>query len=233
MGTANLQIATWGNLSSNGHTIPSGKDSKKCVTYNDLKSVSTAKPFTYSYYRTPGSAYDSALTTNMPITKVTSGIAESGNFNAVIGTVIYSFKPPTSAKSMVKLPLQSMTIEHWENTSSSCNVYLDIKIYLVNSDNPGVVLKESSSTIQCYHNANTSGSQTKTFTVNWGDFEIDFSKYDKDSQFEVRINYGRSVTQTNSGTYYMQYKFSFNYNSNYVNYYTSYKCVPYNLIQKK
>ena len=112
MGTANLQIATWGNLSSNGHTIPSGKDSKKCVTYNDLKSVSTAKPFTYSYYRTPGSAYDSALTINMPITKVTSGFIESGNFTAVVGKVIYSFKPPTSAKSMVKLPLNNMTIEH-------------------------------------------------------------------------------------------------------------------------
>ena len=211
MGTANLQIATWGNLSSNGHTIPSGKDSKKCVTYNDLKSVSTAKPFTYSYYRTPGSAYNSDLTINMPITKVTSGFAESGNFTAIVGKVIYSFKPPTSAKSMVKLPLKNMTIEHWENTSSSCNVYLDLKIYLVNSDNPGVVLKESSSTIQCYHNANTSGSQTKTFTVNWADFEIDFSKYDKDSQFEVRINYSRSVTQSNTGSSYMQYKFNFNY----------------------
>ena len=232
MGTANLQIATWGNLSSAGHTIPSGKDSKKCVTYNDLKSVSTAKAFTYSYYRTPGSAYDSALAINMPITKVTSAIAEAGNFVAVIGKVIYSFKPPTSAKSMVKLPLKNMTIEHWENTSSLCNVYLDLKIYLVNSDNPGVVLKESSSTIQCYHNANTSGTVTNTFTVNWTDFEIDFSKYDPDSQFEVRLDYGRSVTQSNTGSYYMQYKFNFNYNSDYVNYYTSCKCVAYKLIQK-
>ena len=147
MGTTNLQIATWGNLSSNGHTIPSGKDSKKCVTYNDLKSVPTANQFTYSYYRIPGSAYNSALTTNMPITKVTSEITEAGNFTAVIGKIIYSFKPPTSAKSIVKLPLNNITIEHWENTSNSCNVYLDLKIYLVNSDNPGVVLKESSSTI--------------------------------------------------------------------------------------
>lgn len=232
MGTANLQIATWGNLSSNGHVITSGKDSKKCVTYNDLKSVSTAKPFTYSYYRTPGSAYNSALAINMPITKVTSGFAEAGDFRAVIGKVIYSFKPPTSAKSIVKLPLKNMTIEHWENTSSLCRVYLDLKIYLVNSDNPGVILKESSSTIQCYHNANTSGTQTKTLTVNWSDFEIDFSKYNADSQFEVRLNYSRSVTQSNTGSSYMQYHFGFNYNSDYVNYYTSCKCVAYNLIQK-
>lgn len=232
MGTANLQIATWGNLSSNGHVITSGKDFKKCVTYNDLESVFTVKPFTYSYYRTPGSAYNSALTINMPITKVTSGFGEAGDFRAVIGKVIYSFKPPTSAKSIVKLPLQNMTIEHWENTSSLCRVYLDLKIYLVNSDNPGVILKESSSTIQCYHNANTSGSQIKTFTVNWSDFEIDFSKYNADSQFEVRLNYSRSVTQSNTGSSYMQYRFGFNYNSNYVNYYTSCKCVAYNLIQK-
>lgn len=147
MGTANLQIATWGNLSSNGHTIPSGKDSKKCVTYNDLKSVPTANQFTYSYYRTPGSAYNSALTINMPITKVTSGFGEVGDFRAVIGKVIYSFKPPTSAKSIVKLPLQNMTIEYWKNTSSLCNVYLKLKIYLVNSDNPSVILKESSSNV--------------------------------------------------------------------------------------
>lgn len=232
MGTANLQIATWSNLSSNGHTIPSGKDSKKCVTYNDLKSVSTAKPLTYSYYRTPGSAYNSALTINMPITKVTSGFNESGQFNAVVGKVIYSFKPPTSAKSTVKLPLKNITIEHYENTSNLCNVYLKLKIYLVNSDNPGVILKESSSTIQCYHNANTSGTQTKTFTVNWSDFEIDFSRYDKDSQFEVRLDYSRDATQSNAGASYMYYSFIFNYNSNYVNYYTSCKCVAYNLIQK-
>ena len=232
MGTANLQIATWGNLSSNGHVITSGKDSKKCVTYNDLESVFTVKPFTYSYYRTPGSAYNSALTINMPITKVTSRFNEAGYFTAVTGKVIYSFKPPTSAKSIVKLPLNNITIEYWKNTSSLCNVYLDLKIYLVNSDNPGVVLKESSSTIQCYHNANTSGIQTKTLTVNWSDFEIDFSKYDADSQFEVRLNYSRSVTQSNTGSSYMQYRFGFNYNSNYVNYYTSCKCVAYNLIQK-
>ena len=230
MGTANLQIATWGNLSSNGHTIPSGKDSKKCVTYNDLKSVSTANQFTYSYYRIPGSTYNSALTINMPITKVTSEFNEVGDFRAVIGKVIYSFKPPTSAKSIVKLPLQNMTIEHWENTSSLCRVYLDLKIYLVNSDNPGVILKKSSSTIQCYHNANTSGSQIKTFTVNWSDFEIDFSRYNKDSQFEIRLDYSRSTTQQNTGTSYMQYRFAFNYNSDYVNYYTSCKCVAYNLI---
>jgi hypothetical protein len=147
MGTANLQIAKWGNLSSNGHTIPSGKNSNKCITYNDLKSVSTAKPFTYSYYRTPGSAYNSALTINMPITKVTSGFNEAGEFRAVTGKVIYSFKPPTSAKSIVKLPLKNMIIEHWENTSSLCRVYLKLKIYLVNSDNPEVILKESSSNI--------------------------------------------------------------------------------------
>lgn len=232
MGTANLQIAKWGNLSSNGHTIPSGKNSNKCVTYNDLKSVSTAKPFTYSYYRTPESAYNSALTINMPITKVTSGFNEAGYFTAVTGKVIYSFKPPTSAKSIVKLPLNNITIEHWENTSSLCNVYLKLKIYLVNSDNPGVILKESSSNIQCYHDANTSGTQTKTITVNWSDFEIDFSKYNKDSQFEVRLDYSRDATQSNTGTSYMQYKFNFNYNSNYINYYTSCKCVAYNLIQK-
>lgn len=147
MGTANLQIATWGNLSSNGHTIPSGKNSNKCITYNDLKSISTAKPFTYSYYRTPGSTYNSALTINMPITKVTSGFYEIGDFNAVAGKIIYSFKPPTSAKSIVKLPLKNITIEHWENTSSLCRVYLKLKIYLVNSDNPKVILKESSSNI--------------------------------------------------------------------------------------
>lgn len=232
MGTANLQIATWGNLSSNGHTIPSGKDSKKCVTYNDLKSVSTAKQFAYSYYRTPESEYNSALTINMPITKVTSGFNAAGYFTAVTGKVIYSFKPPTSAKSIIKLPLNNITIEHWENTSRLCRVYLKLKIYLVNSDNPEVILKESSSTIQCQHNANTSGTQTKTITVNWSDFEIDFSKYDKDSQFEIRLDYSRDATQSNTGASYMQYKFNFNYNSNYVNYYTSYKCVAYNLIQK-
>ena len=232
MGTANLQIATWGNLSSNGHTIPSGKDSKKCVTYNDLKSVFTVKPFTYSYYRTPGSAYNSALTINMPITKVTSAITEVGYFTAVTGKVIYSFKPPTSAKSTVKLPLKNITIEYWKNTSSLCNVYLKLRIYLVNSDNPSVILKESSSNIQCYHNTNDLQKQTKTITVNWSDFEIDFSKYDKDSQFEVRLDYSRDPTQSNTGASYMQYKFNFNYNSNYVNYYTSCKCVAYNLIQK-
>lgn len=234
MGTVNLQIATWGNLSSNGHTIPSGKDSKKCVTYNDLKSVSTAKSFAHSYYRTPGSAYNSALTINMPITKVTSGISEAGKFTAVVGKVIYSFKPPTSAKSMVKLPLNNMTIEHWENTSSLCREQLKLKIYLVNSDSPAVILKESSTTILCYHNANTSGTQSKKFTINWADFEIDFSKYDADSQFEVRIDYSRDPSYTSSsGTSHMQYHFIFNYNSNYVNYYTSCKCVAYNLIQKK
>lgn len=232
MGTANLQIATWGNLSSNGHVITSGKDSKKCVTYNDLESVFTVKPFTYSYYRTPGSAYNSALTINMPITKVTSGFNESGNFRSVIGKVIYSFKPPTSAKSTVKLPLKNITIEYWKNTSSLCNVYLKLKIYLVNSDNPSVILKESSSNVQCYHNTDASDKQTKTITVNWSDFEIDFSKYNEDSQFEIRLDYSRDATQSNTGTSYMQYKFNFNYNSNYVNYYTSCKCVAYNLIQK-
>lgn len=232
MGTANLQIATWGNLSSNGHVISSGKDSKKCVTYNDLESVFTVKPFAYSYYRTPGSAHNSALAINMPITKVTSGFYEIGDFNAVAGKIIYSFKPPTSAKSRVKLPLKNITIEHWENTSSLCRVYLKLKIYLVNSDNPKVILKESSSNIQCYHNANTSGKQTKTITVNWSDFEIDFSKYNKDSQFEVRLDYSIDATQSNTGISHVQYEFNFNYNLDYVNYYTPYKCVAYNLIQK-
>lgn len=210
MGTANLQIATWGNLSSSGHTVPSGKTSTECVTYEDLESVSTVKPFTYSYYRLPDSSSTSALTINMPLTKTESGFIESGYFNNIVGRVIYSFKPPVWIRSKVKFPLTSITLEHWENTIGNCQVTLNIKVYLVNTKDDSVVeLKKTEKIITCEHNANQSQTKTEIIFINWDDLYINFNNYQKDSEFEVRLDLTRDSYSTNAS--YMQYKFTYNY----------------------
>ena len=230
MGTANLQIATWGNLSNAGHTIPSGKTTTKCVTYNDLKSVSTVVPFTYSHYRVPGSLDTSALTIEMPLIKNGVGFNKQGQFTNMVEQVIYSFKPPIWEKSKVKFPLTSIELEHWELGTNACSVTLNIKVYLINNKDTSLTkIKTTTKSIICKHDANQSVHKTESIIIDWDDLEINFSNYPNDSEFEVLLDLSRTNPSNDN---LMQYKFTYNYSQDCMNYYTSSKCVAYNLIKK-